>query len=313
MDTKQSKRALPAGTRLEQYTVVRSLSSGGFSEVYLALDQHDRKYAIKEYLPLAMTSRRDSYNVTVLNELDRDAFKLGLKCFFEEARILAGIQHPNIVRVGNFFRANQTVYMVMDYTEGRPLAKEIELSPHGIAEQRLRRLFAELIGGLREVHLQHLLHLDIKPANIYLRRNGTPVLLDFGAARQTLGRAQQLGSMFTPGYAAPEQYEVQGKLGPWTDIYALGACMYVAMGGDKLQSADLRLKQDKVVPASKAFARYYSPELLALVDDCLCLDPLTRLASLSEMQKRLRDKHYTTPTPPRGIAAWFGRLMGRKA
>lgn len=313
MDTKQSKRALPAGTRLEQYTVVRSLSSGGFSEVYLALDQHDRKYAIKEYLPLAMTGRHDSYDVTVLNELDRDAFKLGLKCFFEEARILAGIQHPNIVRVSNFFRAHQTVYMVMDYTEGRPLAKEIELTPHGIAEHRLRRLFAELIGGLREVHLQHLLHLDIKPANIYLRRNGTPVLLDFGAARQTLGRAQHLGSMFTPGYAAPEQYDPQGKLGPWTDIYALGACMYVAMGGSKLQAADQRQKQDKVLPASKAFARFYSPELLALVDDCLCLDPLTRLASLSEMQKRLRDKHYVTPAPSKGVSAWLRRLMGKRA
>ena len=313
MDTKQSKRALPAGTRLEQYSVVRSLSSGGFSEVYLALDQHDRKYAIKEYLPLAMTGRRDSGDVTVLNELDRDAFKLGLKCFFEEARILAGIQHPNIVRVDNFFRANQTVYMVMDYTEGRPLAKEVELTPDGIAERRLRRLFAELIGGLREVHLQHLLHLDIKPANIYLRRNGTPVLLDFGAARQTLGRAQHLGSMFTPGYAAPEQYDAQGKLGPWTDIYGLGACLYVAMGGDKLQSADQRLKQDKVVPASKAFARYYSPELLALVDDCLCLDPLTRLASLSEMQKRLRDKQYVRPEPPKGVSAWLRRLMGKRA
>lgn len=313
MDTKQSKRALPAGTRLEQYTVVRSLSSGGFSEVYLALDQHDRKYAIKEYLPLVMAGRRDSHNVTVLNELDRDAFKLGLKCFFEEARILAAIQHPNIVRVSNFFRANQTGYMVMDYTEGRPLAKEIELTPRGIAEPRLRRLFAELIGGLREVHLQHLLHLDIKPANIYLRRNGTPVLLDFGAARQTLGRAQHLGSMFTPGYAAPEQYDAQGKLGPWTDIYALGACLYVAMGGDKLQAADLRLKQDKIVPASKAFARFYSPQLLALVDECLGLDPLTRLASLSEMQKRLRDKHYVTPVPPRGISAWLQRVMGKRA
>lgn len=312
MDTTQSKqRALPVGTRLEDYTVVRSLSSGGFSEVYLALDQYDRKYAIKEYLPLSMTGRRGKSDVTVLNELDREAFKLGLKCFFEEARILAAIQHPNIVRVSNFFRANQTVYMVMDYTEGRPLAKEIELSPQGIAEPRLRRLFAELIGGLREVHLQHLLHLDIKPANIYLRRNGIPVLLDFGAARQTLGRVQHLASMFTPGYAAPEQYDAQAKLGPWTDIYALGACMYMAMGGDKLPSADLRLKQDKVVPASKAFARYYSPELLALVDDCLGLDPLTRLASLSEMQKRLRDKNYVTPEPPRGVSAWLGRLIGR--
>jgi hypothetical protein len=83
------------------------------------------------------------------------------------------------------------------------------------------------------------------------------------------------------------------------------------MGGDKLPSADLRLKQDKVVPASKAFARYYSPELLALVDDCLGLDPLTRLASLSEMQKRLRDKNYVTPEPPRGVSAWLGRLIGR--
>lgn len=315
--THSKQSALPAGFRLEEYTIVRELSAGGFSQVYLALDQHDRKFAIKEYLPQEMTKRLPDGGVTISNELDRESFRHGLKCFFEEARMLAAIQHPNIVSVANFFRANNTVYMVMEYAEGRPLSKEVEIAGGRLSEAKIRRLFAELIGGLREVHLQHLLHLDIKPANIYLRRNGSPVLLDFGAARQTMRRSgQSFASMFTPGYAAPEQYDALAKLGPWTDIYGLAACIYSMMGGGRLPSADERLKQDKLEPATKAFAEYYSLPLLTLVDECLLLDPMKRLASLGKMQRILQDNNYVPPEPPKSwwqkAGGWFGKTPGER-
>lgn len=315
--TQSKQSALPAGFRLEEYTIVRELSSGGFSQVYLALDQYDRKFAIKEYLPLDMTQRLPDGGVTILDELDRESFRLGLKCFFEEARVLADIQHPNIVRVASFFRANNTVYMVMEYTEGRPLGKELELSEGRLSEVRIRKLFAELIGGLREVHQKQLLHLDIKPANIYLRRNGSPVLLDFGAARQTVLRpGQSFAAMFTPGYAAPEQYDAKAKLGPWTDIYGVGACIYSMMGGGRLQPANERLLDDQYFLTRKALTNYYSPPLLGLLDRCLQLDAEQRLDSLTLLQKALLSKDYVTPVP---VLSWWQktgvlleRLAGKK-
>ncbi|WP_229799771.1 serine/threonine protein kinase [Vogesella fluminis] len=314
--TQSKQSALPAGFRLDDYTIVRELSAGGFSLVYLALDHHDRKFAIKEYLPLDMTCRQPGGEVTIIDELDREAFRIGLKCFFEEARVLAGIRHPNIVRVVNFFRANNTVYMVMEYAEGRPLSKELTLAAGHLPEVRLRKLFAELIGGLREVHQQQLLHLDIKPANIYLRRNGSPVLLDFGAARQALRRPGQApAAMFTPGYAAPEQYDAKAKLGPWTDIYGLGASLYTMLGGGRPQSADERQQADTLQPASKLFAHYYSPQLLALADACLQLEPQRRPDSLERMQQCLLANDYVTP-PPRSLwqkaGTWLAQAAGKK-
>ncbi|SCK16396.1 serine/threonine-protein kinase [Vogesella sp. LIG4] len=309
MDRTQSKsRSLAPGSRLEGYTIVRVLSSGGFSEVYLALDGHDRKYAIKEYLPRDMVGRSDAGDVTVLNELDREVFKLGLKCFFDEARVLADIRHPNVVRVSNFFRANQTVYMVMDYADGRSLSRELELTGGSMPEARLRELFAELIAGLEEVHKQHLLHLDIKPGNIYLCRNGAPILLDFGTARLVSSRSNA-AAMITPGYAAPEQYQAKGQLGPWTDIYGLGASMYLAMGGGRLAAADERMRNDTLPPASKLLAGLYSPQLLQLVDQCLALTPSARPASLGEVCTRLRSP-YQAVAPATRSGRWCRWLSG---
>ncbi|AXK39370.1 serine/threonine protein kinase [Crenobacter cavernae] len=290
------QKPLPAGYRLSDYTVVRQLSVGGFSIVYLALDDQDQAFAIKEYLPHSLACRDEDFAVTVKNDLDRDSFNLGLKCFFEEGRVLASIHHPNVVRVSNFFRANHTVYMVMEYAEGRPLSRELELAGGRLSERRIRRIFAHLIAGLREVHLNRLLHLDIKPANIYLRRNGAPLLLDFGAARETLMRgSRQFASMYTPGFASPEQYERDSSLGPWTDIYAIGACLYTCMGGKPPPPANERKESDKLAPASEAFVAYYSPELTELTDRCLALLPDERPASLMLLQKQLMSEDYTPP------------------
>ncbi|BBF83705.1 serine/threonine protein kinase [Aquitalea magnusonii] len=303
--------ALPVGYRLAEYTIVRQLSVGGFSVVYLALDDADRKYAIKEYLPRNLAERNDEGMVTVPHELDRDAFNLGLKCFFEEGRILAEISHSNVVHVSNFFRANQTVYMVMEYADGRSLGRELEVAGGRIEERRLRKWFAALLSGLREVHLHRLLHLDIKPANIYLRRGGHPLLLDFGAARQTLSRRDKhFASMYTPGFAAPEQYEKDQALGPWTDIYAIGACLYVCMGGKTPQVAHERMSNDKLAPASKLFRHYYSRELLELTDQCLMLAPDARPPSVMTIQKRLLETDYSKPEPIPESAAAARKLVG---
>ncbi|UTH72243.1 serine/threonine-protein kinase [Chromobacterium sp. IIBBL 290-4] len=316
MTQSSQQTALPAGYRLAEYTIVRQLSVGGFSVVYLALDDADRKFAIKEYLPRNLAERNKEGEVVVSHDVDRDAFNLGLKCFFEEGRVLSGISHPTVVRVSNFFRANHTVYMVMEYADGRSLGRELELAGGRMEERRIRNWFAALLSGLREVHSQRLLHLDIKPANIYLRRNGVPLLLDFGAARQTLSRRDtHFAAMYTPGFAAPEQYEHDRPLGPWTDIYAIGACLYVCMGGETPQNAKDRLAQDALAPACKVFRHHYSAELTELCDRCLSLSPDERPATVLEVQKCLQQTEYSKPEKPEGLegsklVGWIKGLRG---
>lgn len=306
--TQTKQGGLPPGFQLDEYTIVRELSTGGFSRVYLALDRHDNKFAIKEYLPQALASHSAEYRVVVDNELDRDTFRIGLKCFFEEARVLVGINHPNVVQVSNIFPANQTVYMVMSYKSGRSLAREIELLGGSLPEPRLRQLFAELISGVREVHRHHLLHLDIKPANIYLRRSGSPILLDFGSARQNaLQQDKRFVSMYTPGFAAPEQHQAKGKLGPWSDIYSLGACLYACLGIGAPMAATVRTS-DALPALAKARTRY-SAELCTLVAQCMALNVDDRPGSLMQLQKSLNSPYTEPPPPARGLwqkmSAWL--------
>src|SRR2546421_1962182 len=182
----QVNEPIPVGTRLENYRIVRLLASGGFSFVYLAHDENEVPVAIKEYLPSTLALRINGAPSPVVPEEHASIFRYGLKCFFEEGRALAHLSHPNVVRVLNFFRCNDTVYLVMRYERGRSLQEHIHRHRGALAESWIRPTFAQLLDGLREVHSNKLLHLDIKPANIYLRNDGTPLLIDFGAARQML-------------------------------------------------------------------------------------------------------------------------------
>jgi len=223
----QVNEPIPVGTRLENYRIVRLLASGGFSFVYLAHDENETPVAIKEYLPSTLALRANGESYPRIPEQDLATFRVGMKSFFEEGRALAGLSHPNIVRVLNFFRANETVYLVMRYERGRTLHDHIGRRRGALKESWIRATFAQLLNGLREVHSNKLLHLDIKPSNVYLRTDGTPVLLDFGAARQAFpGEGMKLPQTFTPGFASPEQHVDRELLGPWSDIYSVGAtCM----------------------------------------------------------------------------------------
>src|SRR2546421_6081380 len=173
----QVNEPIPVGTRLENYRIVRLLASGGFSFVYLAHDENETPVAIKEYLPSTLALRANGESYPRIPEQELATFRVGMKSFFEEGRALAGLSHPNIVRVLNFFRANETVYLVMRYERGRTLHDHIGRRRGALKESWIRATFAQLLNGLREVHSNKLLHLDIKPSNVYLRTDGTPVLL----------------------------------------------------------------------------------------------------------------------------------------
>jgi serine/threonine protein kinase len=266
---------LAEGTQLENYRIQRLLATGGFSYVYLAHDENDVPVAVKEYR---------------IAEDDRAKSLHGMRCFFEEGRALTRFAHPNVVRVLNFFRANEKVYLVMRYERGRTLHEHLAQHRGALDEAWVRGTFAQLLNGLREVHTGKLLHLDIKPANIYLRNDGSPLLLDFGAARYALSsEGMKLPPTYTPGYASPEQHLWRDLLGPWSDIYSVGATMYATLaGGEPPLPANLRVDRDDYVAARRRWGARYSAELLDIVDWCLRLDHLERPQSVLTLQKALR-------------------------
>lgn len=280
---------LPIGHQLQDYEIRKVLSAGGFSFVYIARDAEQKTVAIKEYLPTSLALRTEGAHIEISPEAIGN-FRHGLKCFFEEGRALANIDHKNIVRVLNFFRANDTVYMVMHYERGKSLQDYILSQAEPVSENFVRRVFSELLNGLREVHTQKLLHLDIKPANIYIRLDGSPVLLDFGSARQTLSEVQpKLPPSYTPGFASPEQYSNRDSLGPWSDIYSIGATMYACLVRAAPMAADQRMKNDLLVPAEKLGKEVYSKNLLTIIDRCMSLDHMQRPQSVFSLQKALRE------------------------
>jgi serine/threonine protein kinase len=284
----QANQPLPEGYRLETYRIASVLSCGGFSIVYLAYDENDQPVAIKEYLPSHLALRNEGDALPSIAEENAATFRYGMRCFFEEGRSLAKLSHPNVVRVLNFFRANETVYMVMRYERGRTLQEHIQARHGTLKESFIRGMFAELLNGLREVHSNKLLHLDIKPANIYIRNDGAPVLIDFGAARYTLSEERPaLNPMYTPGFAPPEQYRKRELLGPWSDIYAVGASLFACLAAAAPQAADMRLERDRYVSATRLWRGRYSRELLQTIDWCLELDHLKRPQSVFALQKVL--------------------------
>jgi serine/threonine protein kinase len=298
MPPPQTSIPLPAGHIIDGYRFERQLSMGGFSIVYLARDPQGVAVAIKEYLPQAL-ARRSVGLVPQVGPEHRVAYQSGMMAFYEEGIALARLKHPNVVRVINFLRAHDTVYLVMLYERGRTLHEHIRRHPGGFSENFVRGVFMRLLAGLREVHVNRLLHLDIKPSNIWLRVDGNPVLIDFGAARQSLQQSDQgLRPVYTPGYAAPEQYGRGGDQGPWTDVYAVGASMYASLAAAAPQPADLRVAEDRLVPASRRWAGRYSPQLLDTIDQCLRLDPLARPQSAFSLQRLLAAPYTSTPQEP---------------
>ncbi|RJF98343.1 serine/threonine protein kinase [Noviherbaspirillum saxi] len=308
----QNNAPLPDGLEIAGYRIVKKIASGGFSIVYLAYDEDGNAVAIKEYLPSSLALRQPGELVPAISADNLPVFRIGLKCFFEEGRALARISHPNVVSVVNFFRANDTVYMVMAYESGRSLQDHIlrrrEKGERPLVSERfIRKMFNQVMNGLREVHANKLLHLDLKPANIYLRMDGTPILLDFGAARQTLKTdLPKLYPMYTPGFAPPELYAKSANLGPWTDIYSIGASIFACMVGAPPQPADQRKVNDKMEDHFRKLESIYSRELIQVIRWSLRIDPLERPQSVFALQKALRE-----PVPEQKEADFVEKVSAR--
>ncbi|MFZ2307508.1 MAG: serine/threonine-protein kinase [Rhodoferax sp.] len=293
---------LPPDTTIGGYRIIRKVAAGGFGLVYLALDPDGQQVAVKEYLPSSLATRAPGELLPQVQPEKLSLYRLGLKSFFEEGRSLAQISHPSVVSVLNFFRENETVYMVMNYLEGAALqdfivtARDLKQSKV-FRESTIRSLFDEILRGLRIVHQHKMLHLDIKPANIFITDDNRSVLIDFGAAREVLSKEGNfIRPMYTPGFAAPEMYRRDASMGPWTDIYAIGACIYACMQGYPPNEAPQRLEKDRIAVALARLRGVYSDNLIEVVEWCMSLDPLSRPQSVFALQKELSregERRYT--------------------
>jgi serine/threonine protein kinase len=291
--SKVKPASLPPDTVIGGYRVVRKVSAGGFGVVYLAVDNEGQQVAVKEYLPSSLATRSPGELLPQVQPEKLSLYRLGLKSFFEEGRSLAQISHASVVSVLNFFRENETVYLVMNYLQGATLqdfimtGRQIKAGK-AFSESTIRSVFDEILQGLRVVHQNKMLHLDIKPANIFVTDDDSAVLIDFGAAREVLHKdGSYTQPMYTPGFAAPEMYRRDASLGPWTDIYAIGACIYSMMLG--FPPPEVSKRRDKDTVPEKLLRRRdsYSDKLIEVVEWCMSVDPLVRPQSVFELQSAL--------------------------
>jgi serine/threonine protein kinase len=282
-----AETALPPGFTLHEYRIEQTLGIGGFGLTYLATDSNlNLKVAIKEYLPGDLAQRSEDQSVRPKSESTSESFKWGLSRFLDESRTLASFRHPNIVRVLRFFEANSTAYMVMEFVAGQPLGEWIR-SRRPLEQGAVLAIAGPLLDGLDLIHRTGYLHRDIKPGNVFIREDGSPVLLDFGSARAA-SAGGELTAIVTPGYAPIEQYHSQGQQGPWSDVYALGGVMYWMITGKRPVEAVARVRQDMLPPAVQSADRdRYSPELLAAVDWALVTHEEQRPQSVAEFRSAI--------------------------
>ncbi len=274
----------------EEYRIESVLGNpGGFGITYLATDINlDRKVAIKQYLPGDLATREGAKTDREREKSDKKSSKTGKDYIREEAQRLAQFNHPNIVRILHFFTCENTAYLVMEYQDGLSLTEYLQ--QHGtLNQEELLGMVLPLLDALKQIHDEKFLHRDIKPNNIYIRHDKSPVLLDFGSARQALAkRSRSITTIVSPGYAPLEQYDdVASEQGEWTDIYALGGVMYYAITGETPPAATRRVNKDPMIPAITAGAGRYSKSILTAIDWALEPNDDKRPRSIEKWREQL--------------------------
>ncbi len=284
--------ALPGGTELVgDYRIAKVLGAGGFGITYLADELAlDRRVTIKEYFPTDFAARAGTQDASPRSQECAGDYKWGLDRFIDEAQTLAKFDHPNIVRVFRYFRANNTGYMVLQFEEGQSLKTWLKGLNRAPRQAELDKIIAPLLDALEVIHKGDFLHRDIAPDNIIVRKNGQPVLIDFGSARGEIAQSRTVSALVKPGYSPYEQYASTSRnQGPWTDIYALGATLYHAVTGKRAPDAPSRMVADEYKPAREAATGSYRPAFLAAIDKAMRLDVEKRPQSVAAWRKQLLD------------------------
>lgn len=284
---------LAKGTMIDHYHLDEVLGGGGFSIVYLATDTRSKeRVVIKEYFPAKLARRNEDMQVIARDASSERFFRQGRKLFFQEASILASLNHPNIVEVLSFSQAYDTIYTVMHYEKGLSLQAYIKKHGRGRSEKFILSVFIPILLGLKAVHELGLLHLDIKPGNIYLRQTRAPILLDFGAAHKlALSAGSRMFPVVSHGFSPPEQTRKNANLGPWTDLYAIGASMRACIEAKPPVPAKERIQKKHMEPVSSKYKKHYSQELLNCIDWALNMEIEDRPQSVTDFLKVLIPIH----------------------
>ena len=292
---KQQERVeqLKVSQNIQEYTIEKVLGYGGFGITYLASDSYlGGSVAIKEYFPRSLACRGEESEL-VTNENSNDDFQWGLEKFLLEARTLNCFSHFNIMRVRRLFKENNTAYIVMDYEEGETIDSFYFEKKHKPNEDEIKGLLIQIFDGLEEIHRRGFIHRDIKPQNIFIRKDFSPVLIDFGSSHQDLAEKKQLTPVITHGYSPIEQYnsDPSGQ-GPWTDIYSLGATVYKIMTGNAPPRAGDRLnaviqRHDSIEPLDEKMYGHYSENFRQSIHRALELFSKDRYQNLTEWRQTL--------------------------
>ena len=264
-ETERDLVALAVGQMVGRYRVAAILGRGGFGITSRALDAElGREVALKEYLPAALAVRQDGTTVVPRSTTAAQDYAWGRERFVAEGRTLAALHRvPGIVLVHDFLEANGTAYLVMELLGGLTLQDKVDRNGP-LDQAAFERLLPPLLDGLERVHDAGFLHRDIKPANILLDKDGQPTLIDFGASRAAVaGRTQAMTAVFTPGYAAVEQFTAATQ-GPWTDIYGLAATLHFAITGRSPPNAVDRMLDDTSPPLVQATSPIAAPARAAI-------------------------------------------------
>ncbi|RME95747.1 MAG: hypothetical protein D6773_18080 [Alphaproteobacteria bacterium] len=271
------------------YRIVSVLGAGGFGITYRASDLRlDADVAIKEYFPGSFARRDDTMRVVSRSTQAQDDYAWGLDRFLQEAQTLARFKHPNIVRVSRVFEDNNTAYMVLDLEQGQSFGAWLKGLRRPPAQEELDSLLPSLLDALDMIHENGVLHRDIAPDNFYIREDGSPVLLDFGSARQAIGEhSKALSAVIKSGYSPAEQYATSAQQGAWTDIYAMGATLYYAITGSVLEESTTRLLEDRVEPLESRANGSYRRSFLQAIDHAIRPRPEDRPQSVSAWREAL--------------------------
>jgi serine/threonine protein kinase len=308
---------LPPGSSLLSYRIGLVLGSGGFGVTYLGWDTKTRaRVAIKEYLPRDHAGRSGDSPLVHPHTTDNvGLFRKGLERFLQEAELLSKFDHPNIVGVSDFFEENGTAYLVMPYYPSKTLAKHVAEEGPMDAGQAVRVMLG-VLDGLRHVHERKVdgrrwIHRDVKPANILLRSEGSPLLIDFGAARAEVGeQSQTMTVILTPGFAPYEQYFQRGKTqGPWVDVYGAAATLYFVLTGQppptavERHEAEVRGRVDPLILPER-FAPDVSPRISEVISMGLAIDYRRRPQNANQYLSLL-NRAAATPSKPRPRRRWL--------
>lgn len=258
----EGQRALTPGTIVHRrYQIERVLGEGGFGVTYLVTDLRENQIAaMKEYMPADIALRKAGTDLVIPKQGYEDSYARFRDRFLEEAQVIYQYRgHPNIIDVNHLFYDNNAAYYVMEYIPGQDLKRQLKQSGERLSWDELGPIISQVVSALKEVHSRDMIHCDISPDNIFVRNDGQVKLIDFGAAKGVMNTQSSI-ILLKRGFAPPEQLSANGRLGPWTDIYALAVTIYRAFTGRMPPESAERMNDDRTIWPSELGLMAPSPQ-----------------------------------------------------